>query len=105
MAPLLVTALVGVGVKVATDWLMSGAKDWFKTSGVASSFASTLDKARTPAAPSAPLASAKPLALDSMNVDRSRLLAAEMGSALPATTRAQGAESYRRLAEIPQQAI
>ena len=104
MAPLLVTALVGVGVKLATDFLMSGAKDLFKSSGAATSFASTLDKLRTPDGPAA-LAGPKPVALDAGLADRSRLLAAEVNGGLPATARAQGAESYRRLAQIAPQAI
>ena len=99
MAPLLVTALVGVGVKVATDLLMAGAKEIFKTSG-ATSFASALDKARTPVGPTAALPAAKAFAPDAGLAERSRLLAAEAPSSLPAATFAHGTDSYRRLSEI-----
>ena len=98
MAPLLVSALIGVGVKLATDLLMSGAKEIFKPNETTSAFASALDKARSPAA-AAPTGT-KPVALDAGLAERSRLLAAEV-SALPATGFAQGAaDSYRRLSEI-----
>ena len=99
MAPLLVTALIGVGAKLATDLLMAGAKEFFKPSGANSTFASALDKARTSAGPTAALPAAKGLAADAGLAERSRLLAAEP-SALPATGFAQGADSYRRLSEI-----
>lgn len=99
MAPLLVTALVGVGVKIATDLLMSGAKEWFKPAG--STFASTLDKARTAVGPTAALATSKPpVATDAALADRARLLAGDVASEASAMARVQGAESYRRLSEI-----
>jgi|KBSSwiStaDraftv2_1062776.scaffolds.fasta_scaffold2115640_2 hypothetical protein len=104
MAPLLVSALLGVGVKLVTDFLMSGAKDLVKSNGASASFASALDKARKPEG-AIPTAGTKPIGLDAGLVDRSRLLAADFGSALPAAGRAQGAEAYQRLAEIAPQAI
>jgi hypothetical protein len=98
MAPLLVTALVGIGVKLATDLLMSGAKEMFKSNDATSTFAAALDKARTPGATAA-LAAPKTVATDAALAERSRVLAAEP-SALPATGFGHGTEAYRRLTEI-----
>jgi hypothetical protein len=101
MAPLLVSALVGIGVKIATDLVMSGAKQFFKSSGPATSFASALDKVRgdTSGAPATASAVTAPQA---PGVDRARLLE---GPAAPSASRAQGMAAYQRLDEIPPQAI
>ena len=106
MAPLLVSALVGVGVKIVTDLFMSGAKQVMKSSGAGASFAATLDNARsaTPAA-SPDVPGQKPSALDVGFADRSRVMTADLGNAMPATGRAQAAASYRRLEDIPPQAV
>ena len=102
MAPLLVSALVGIGVKIATDFVVSGAKQLFKSGNGTSPFAATLDKLRgaSPAASSAP----QPPSLDAAAGDRSRVLTAGAVVA-PATSRAQGVAAYQRLDEIPQQAV
>jgi hypothetical protein len=104
MAPLLVSALLGVGVKLATDFLMAGAKDLFKSSGASTSFASTLDKVRKPEG-AVPTAGTRPLGLDAGLADRSRLVAVNFGGGLASPGPAQGAEAYQRLAEIAPQAI
>ena len=44
MVPLLVSALVGIGVKIATDLFMSGAKKAMRPDSSGASFANTLDK-------------------------------------------------------------
>ena len=104
MAPLLVSALVGIGVKIATDVVMAGAKHLFKSSGAAASFAATLDKARG-AAPDASAATnaPPPLSLDPAGADRSRVLSDAIVA--PAASRAQGVAAYQRLDEIPHQAL
>jgi hypothetical protein len=101
MAPLLLTALVGVGVKIATDLLSAGAKEMFRSGGPMASFASTLDQARSASAVPAAETAAKSGAPDLGFGDPSRLRAAD-ASGLTATGRAQAAASYRRLEEIPQ---
>jgi hypothetical protein len=105
MAPLLVSALVGIGVKIASDVVVAGAKRIFKFGGGAAPFAATLDQARgaAPATPSA--ASTGPLrSLDPAASDRSRVLA-DAVVAPPSASRAQGVAAYQRLDEIPQQAV
>ena len=100
MIPLLVSALVGIGVKIATDLLMSGAKEVMKPSGSASSsFATTLDKARTTAEPGAATVGTKLVGLDAGLAERSQLIAVELNGSLPTTGRALGAEAYRRFSE------
>ena len=99
MAPLLVTALIGIGVKLATDLLMSGAKEMFKSNDATSTFAAALDKARTPGGATAALAAPKTVATDAGLAERSRVLAAEP-PALPATGFGQGTEAYKRLSEL-----
>jgi hypothetical protein len=103
MAPLLVSALVGIGVKIATDLVMSGAKQFFKGSSPAASFANVLDKARadTPVAPASASAVTAP-GTSTAAADRARLLEAP---ATPGASRAQGLAAYQRLDEIPPQAI
>jgi hypothetical protein len=103
MAPLIVTALVGIGVKIATDLLMAGAKDVMRPSASVTSFASTLDKARSATAGAAAgLAGTKLSALDAGFGDRSRVLAAELAGSPPAAGRAYGVASYRQFQDIPQ---
>jgi hypothetical protein len=104
MAPLIVSALVGIGVKIVTDLFMSGAKEVMKPNGPAATFAATLDKARS-ATGAAATPGAKSTALDLGFGDRSRVMAADVGSALPGAARAQAVASYRRLDEIAPQAI
>ena len=108
MAPLLVSALVGVGVKLATDFLVSGAKQWFggtKTAGATgatgTSFAATLDKLRgaPPAtAPAAMTASAATSAVDVALADRSRVMTTEASAGVPKGAHAVAA--YQRLNQI-----
>ncbi len=105
MAPLIVSALVGIGVKIATDLFMSGAKEVVKPGGSATTFAATLDKARSTIAGTAAASATKPGALDAGFGDRSRVMAAELGNALPAAARAQAVASYRRFEELIPQAI
>src|SRR5262245_34413467 len=106
MAPLLLSALVGFGVKIATDLVMSGAKQVFKSSGAPTSFAGWLDKVRGTgtAAAATDVNAPKPVALDAVGVDRAKLLKADAVSA-PMTSRAQAVASYQRLEDIPQQAM
>jgi hypothetical protein len=101
MAPLLLTALVGIGVKIATDLLTTGAKEVFRSGGPMASFASTLDKARSASDTPVAETAAKSVAPDLGFGDPSRLLAADV-SGLSGTGRAHAAASYRRLEEIPQ---
>jgi hypothetical protein len=106
MGPLLVSALVGLGVKIASDLMMAGAKQIFKPGGSATSFAATLDKARGDA-PAAPAATngPKPLSLEPAGVDRARVLTAEAASGLPSASRGQVVATYQRLDDIPPQAV
>jgi hypothetical protein len=107
MAPLLISALVGIGVKIATDLFMSGAKKVMRPGSPGesgTSFANTLDKARGGTAAGAggvgPMtASANTVALDAGLGDRSKVMAPSLsgGAAAPDTTRALA--SYRRLNE------
>ena len=97
MAPLLVTALIGVGVKIVTDLVMAGVKETVRPGPATASFATALDRARFAAA-AAPSASETRAALsDAGLAERSRLLAIDPHVSLPAATRAHGAASYRRL--------
>ena len=105
MAPLLVSALVGIGVKIATDLLMSGAKQIFKASGATTSFAAALDKARE----TAPAAGAgdvpQPVSFDATGSDRARALTASAAGGPPPASRALGIAAYQRLDDIPPQAV
>jgi hypothetical protein len=105
MAPLLLSALVGFGVKIASDLVMSGAKQIFKGSGAPTTFAGWLDKVKGTgtAAAAADVNAPKPATLDAVGVDRARLLKADAVSA-PAASRAQAVATYQRLEDIPQQA-
>jgi hypothetical protein len=100
MVPLLVTALIGVGVKIATDLLMAGAKDVVRAGTAGPSFATTLEKAR--AAPAAAGVTMDPRTSlpDAGLAERSRLLAIDGYNAVPPAARAHGAASYRRLGEL-----
>jgi hypothetical protein len=90
MAPLLVTALVGIGVKIATDLLAAGAKQVFRSGGP--SFEATLDKARATGAAETPGVRAAGL---SMGLDdRSRVLAAA-ATDVAGVSPAHGFASYR----------
>ncbi len=105
MAPLIVSALVGIGVKIVTDLFMSGAKEVMKPNGTAATFAATLDKARaaTPGTGTAATTGVKLAALDTGFGDRSRVMASDVGNALPAAARAQVVASYQRFeATLPQ---
>jgi hypothetical protein len=99
MAPLLVSALVGLGVKLATDLFMSGAKQIFKPGGPTASFAATLDKATSPSAsgPSGVAAAAKPGTVDLGFGDRGRVMVADASGAVPGAGRAYGVGSYQRM--------
>ena len=75
MAPLLISALVGIGVKIASDFVMSGAKQLFKSgSGAPTSFAATLDKAKGAAASATEGNTPKAISLET-GVDRAALMA------------------------------
>lgn len=101
--PLLVTALVGIGVKIATDLLTAGAKQVFRSGGP--SFEATLDKARAASPAGAADTPAIRAAGLSMGLDdRSRVLAAA-ATDVAGVSPAQGFASYRRLDEIPPQAV
>jgi len=103
MAPLLVTALVGIGVKIATDLVAAGAREVFRPSAPAASFAAALDKARaTSGAASAGAADTRSSVLDAGLADRSRMLALEVNRTLPTAAHAHGFGSYRRLDEVPE---
>lgn len=98
MAPLLVSALVSIGMKIATDLFMAGAKDVFKPSGPTASFAATLDKARSGSAGGpAGAGTAKPATLDAGFGDRSRVMMADLSGPVPAAARAHGVGSYQRM--------
>jgi hypothetical protein len=103
MAPLIVSALVGFGVKIATDLVMGGAKQIFKSKGAPTSFAEAFDKARGSAAAATPDTSApKAFSLDPAG---SRLMKAEASGSLPSASRAQAVATYQRLDDIPPQAV
>jgi hypothetical protein len=118
MAPLLISALVGIGVKLASDVFMFGAKKFFKqdssgdlkagTAGT-TTFASTLDKARGATPAGAAAASAAPGAVgmptpvtaasDSGLADRSKVMAAGVVAPAPSPGQAYALASYRRFDE------
>ena len=110
MAPLLVTALVGVGVKIATDLLTAGAKKVFGGTAAGQSFSATLDKAKAAVGAGAPVAatpsgksltaSAATSAIDVGLADRSRVMAAELSAGVPGAARVDGLAAYRRFNEI-----
>ena len=107
MVPLLISALVGIGVKVATDLFMSGAKKVMKPDAPGSSFANTLDKAQSAgamgSAAAGPMtASAATVATDVGLGDRSKVMApAVIGGAGPPTAgHAYGVSTYRRFDEV-----
>jgi hypothetical protein len=99
MAPLLVSALVSIGMKIATDLFMAGAKEVVKPGGPAASFAATLDKARSASAGGSAGAAgeAKPAALDAGFGDRSRVMVADLSGSVPAAARAHGVGAYQRM--------
>jgi hypothetical protein len=99
MAPLLVSLLVGIGVKIATDLFMAGAKEVVKPGGPTTSFAATLDKARSASAggPAGAAGAAKPAALDAGFGDRSRVMMADLSGPVPAAARAHGIGTYQRI--------
>jgi hypothetical protein len=99
MAPLLISALVGIGVKIATDLFMAGVKEVGKPGGPPASFAATLDKARSASAggPDGAAGTAKPAALDAGFGDRSRVMLADLSGGMPAAARAHGVGSYQRM--------
>jgi hypothetical protein len=103
MAPLLVSALVGIGVKIASDVVVAGAKRIFKFGSSGAPFASTLDQARS-ATPAAPAAAGAVRSVDPAASDRSRVLG-DAVVAPPAASRALGVAAYQRLDDIPQQAV
>jgi hypothetical protein len=99
MGPLLVSALIGVGVKIATDLLTSGVKKALASKGTGpSSFSAALDRARgattagTPAA--APAASTAPRLAAA---DQVPLGTTNFAASVPAASRAYGAASYHRM--------
>ena len=105
MAPLLVTALVGIGVKIVTDLLMGGAKQVTGPAAPEKSFSAALDKARAgTGAVGATAASGTPAVPGAGLADRSRLLAVDMSGGLPPAARTQGFAAYRRIEE-PVQAV
>jgi hypothetical protein len=99
MAPLLISALVGIGVKIATDLFMAGAKEVVKPGGPTASFAATLDKARSASAggPAGAAGAALPAALDAGFGDRSRVMVADLSGGVPAAARAHGVGAYQRM--------
>ena len=110
MAPLLVSALVGVGVKIATDFLLSGARKLWRDHGAeagaaagakgGASFAATLDKARGAASPGAMTAAAGSSAIDVGLGDRSRVAAAELAAGVPAGAPPHALAAYRRFEQV-----
>ena len=110
MVPLLVSALVGIGVKIATDLFMSGAKKVMKPDAPGSSFANTLDTARSvgatgsaAGAAAGPMtASAGTIATDAGLGDRSKVMASAVigGAAAPPAGHAYGVATYRRFDEV-----
>ena len=104
MAPLLVSALLGIGAKIIGDLFMSGAKTVMKSKDASASgeasFAKTLDKARTPDSASAMTAKAGTTAFDAGFGDRSRVMAADASGAATTGARVQGLATYRRFDEV-----
>jgi len=94
MAPLLVTALIGLGVKIAGDMLFAGAKQAMGDAAPRTSFASMLDRARGRGVEGATLAGPAP---NAALAERSQLLALQGAAAVPYTTPPHATESYRRL--------
>ena len=102
MVPLLATALIGLGVKIATDLLMSGAKQAIEPPTRGTSFSTMLDRMRGSSsirdADGPAAVSAAPLPGAGL-ADRSRILAVEMNTGLPPAARTLGAAAYRRVEE------
>ncbi|HYE91905.1 MAG TPA: hypothetical protein VEA38_12830 [Terriglobales bacterium] len=95
MAPLLVTALIGLGVKIAGDMLFAGVKQaTADTAAPRASFASMLDRARGRGVADAKLMGPAP---NAALAERSQLLALQGAAAGPSTTPPHATESYRRL--------
>ncbi len=97
MAPLLVTALVGIGVKIAGDLFSAGAKALFSPHGPETTFATSLADARATVRGARTTVTASPIAALDTLAERSHRLAVEANTTLPGTARAQGVDAYRRL--------
>jgi hypothetical protein len=99
MAPFLVTALIGVGVKIATDLFTSGVKKIVAPNSTGGgTFSALLDRARgvAPAGKTAP-ADATPAAPRLAGLDQAQVRMVDAGGAVPTASRAYGAASYHRL--------
>lgn len=94
MVPLLVSALVGIGVKIATDLLSSGVKKALAPNAPPgqSTFSALLDRARGTATAGAPAAPTRLAAADQIP-----LRMADAPAAVPAASRAYGAATYHRM--------
>jgi hypothetical protein len=99
MAPFLVSALIGVGVKIATDLLSSGVKKVMASNSTGGgTFSALLDRARGvapagTAAPAAATAAAPRLA----GLEPAGVRMVDAGGAVPTASRAYGAASYHRM--------
>jgi len=105
MAPLIVSALVGIGVKIATDLFMSGAKKIMRqepsTPPAGATFANSLDKAAGATAAAPMTAAAGNVALDAGLADRSRVVAQQVGApGASSAGRAWGVANYRRFDDV-----
>ena len=102
MVPLLMSALVGIGVKLATDLVTSGVKKALKSSSTEpSTFSAMLDKARGAAAPKAPEATTSTPAAGPAKVlaatEPSPVRMTDAGSSVSSFGRAYGAATYHRM--------
>ena len=99
MIPLLMSAVVGIGVKIATDLLTSGFKKAMKPSSTEpSTFSTMLDKARgvtKPAATTSTPAAAPAKVLAA--TEQAPVRMADAGSSVSPFGRAYGAATYHRM--------
>jgi hypothetical protein len=98
MEPLLVSALIGFGVKIATDFLSSTVKKAFTSKGdVPSPFSAALDRARGATAAGAPAATPATPAPVRLAAAGPLPRMADAATSVPAPGRAYGAASYHRM--------
>ena len=100
MVPLIMSALVGIGVKIAGDLISTGVKKTFAPNAAPgqSTFSALFDRARgANTAGAAAATSATPPTTRLAAAEQVPLRMADAGPALPVAGRAYGAASYHRM--------
>ena len=100
MVPLIMSALIGIGVKIAGDLLSSGVKKTFAPNAPAgqSTFSALLDRARgTTAASGTAATAATPPAKLLAAADQVPVRMTDATTSAPSFGRAYGAASYQRM--------